>query len=147
MQLGAVFLAFGLVALVEGQQTAPYVGPDGITTVATATCTATGTQIYAYTDAGNVAYEYMCGGGSGGGSYGSIPSASGVRSWTDCFNFCDTYVDANGGSNCTGFTYVSHATSRDIVSIEQTISMRTSCLDSKAEMSPCTGGYSEHGKA
>jgi hypothetical protein len=107
MKLGAAFLAFGLATLIRGQQTPPYVGPDGITTVATATCSTIGTQIYAYTDSSSIAYEYMCGGGSGGGSYGSIPSAS-VSSWQDCFRFCDTYVDPNGGSACSGFTYVSY---------------------------------------
>ncbi|CAD0093930.1 unnamed protein product, partial [Aureobasidium vineae] len=80
------------------------VGPDGITTVATATCTTTGTQIYAYTDTSSVVYQYMCGGGAGGGNYGSIPTSN-VVSWQDCFHYCDTYVDANGFSNCTGFTY------------------------------------------
>jgi hypothetical protein len=49
MKLEAVFLAFGLVTLVRGQA-APYVGLDGITTVATATYSTTGTQIYAFTD-------------------------------------------------------------------------------------------------
>lgn len=141
MKLAAFFLAFVLSTLAQGQQTPPYVGADGITTVATATCTTTGTQIYAFTDAGNMAYQYMCGGGSGGGSYGSIPSASGVRSWTDCFNFCDSYVDANGASLCSGFTYVSFLMPRSILSVGQPISVRMICFD----VNLIRGKYTDYG--
>jgi hypothetical protein len=103
MKLEAVFLAFGLVTLVRGQQTPPYVGPDGYTTVATATCTATGPNIYAFTDSSAIPYDYMCGGGSGGSTLTVIPTAS-VKSWQDCFSYCDTYIGTVG---CTGFTFVS----------------------------------------
>ncbi|KAH0369777.1 hypothetical protein KCU65_g3197, partial [Aureobasidium melanogenum] len=94
MKLGATFLAFGLVSLVRGQN----VGADGITTVPTPTCSTTGTNTYAYIDAANSIYQYMCGGGSGGSTLTVVPSAS-VGSFQACFNYCDTI------SGCTGFTY------------------------------------------
>jgi hypothetical protein len=98
MKLEAVFLAFGLVTLVRGQ-----VGPDGYTTVTTATCTTTGVNIYAYTDTSAIPYNYMCGGGSGGTALTTVASAS-VSRWQDCFSYCDTYIGTVG---CTGFTFVS----------------------------------------
>lgn len=95
------FLAIGFVASIRGQS----VGPDNITTMATATCTTTGTQTYAFIDAASTVYQYMCGGGAGGAVLTNIPSASGIRSWQDCFDWCDnTTVGANG---CSGFLYVS----------------------------------------
>lgn len=97
IQLRAAFLAFGLATFVRGQQN---VGTDGITTVATATCTTTGTQTYAFADAANSIYQYMCGGGSGGSTLTVIPSAS-VTAWQACFNFCDN------NTACSGFTFVS----------------------------------------
>ncbi|KAI4754429.1 hypothetical protein E4T51_12475 [Aureobasidium sp. EXF-12344] len=96
MKLEAVFLAFGLVTLVRGQ-----VGPDGYTTVTTATCTTTGVNIYAYTDTSAIPYNYMCGGGSGGTALTTVASAS-VSRWQDCFSYCDTYIGTVG---CTGFTF------------------------------------------
>ena len=103
MQLGAAFLAFGLAGLLVGPITlsnAQSVGPDGYTTVTAATCTATGVNIYAYTDASSIGYNYMCGGGSGGTAYTTITSAS-VSRWQDCYAFCDNSI------GCTGFSYVS----------------------------------------
>ena len=100
MKLEAVFLAFGLVTLVRGQQTPPYVGPDGYTTVATATCTAIGTQTYAVTDAQGILYRYQCGAGTFGAQFSAVPSSS-VGNWTACFAFCDN------APGCSGFTYVS----------------------------------------
>ncbi|CAC9886520.1 unnamed protein product, partial [Aureobasidium pullulans] len=91
------FLAICFAAFVGGQT----VGPDGVTTVSTATCTTVGTQIYAFVDTSSISYQYMCGGGSAGGSAGSIPAAN-VTRWQDCFGFCNTYVGANP---CSGFTY------------------------------------------
>lgn len=93
------FLAICFAAFVGGQT----VGPDGVTTVSTATCTTVGTQIYAFVDTSSISYQYMCGGGSAGGNAGSIPAAN-VTRWQDCFGFCNTYVGTNG---CSGFTYVS----------------------------------------
>ncbi|KAH0391532.1 hypothetical protein KCU89_g14419, partial [Aureobasidium melanogenum] len=75
MKLGATFLALGLVSLVRGQS----VGADGITTVSVATCTTTGTQTYAFIDTASSTYQYMCGGGSGGTAYSTVPSASRLR--------------------------------------------------------------------
>ncbi|THY65580.1 hypothetical protein D6C98_00196 [Aureobasidium pullulans] len=66
------FLAICFAAFVGGQT----VGPDGVTTVSTATCTTVGTQIYAFVDTSSISYQYMCGGGSAGGSAGSIPAAN-----------------------------------------------------------------------
>lgn len=108
MQLGAAFLAFGLASLLVNPITLTHaqVGPDGYTTVATATCTATGLNIYAYTDASSVGYNYMCGGGSGGTAFSTVASAS-VSRWQDCYAYCDNYVGTT--SNCTGFSYVSSA--------------------------------------
>jgi hypothetical protein len=96
MKLGATFLALGLVSLVRGQN----VGADGITTVTVATCTTTGTQTYAFVDAASSTYQYMCGGGSGGTAYSTVPSAS-VSAWQACFGICDS------SSGCAGFSYVS----------------------------------------
>ncbi|KAI4723879.1 hypothetical protein E4T49_08392 [Aureobasidium sp. EXF-10728] len=92
MQLGAAFLAFSLAILVRGQQT---VGPDGVTTVSSANCTAIGTQTYAYADPSGIAYRYICGASANGGAVTQIS----VSNWTGCFAACDNYV------NCTGFTY------------------------------------------
>ncbi|KAH0336226.1 hypothetical protein KCU81_g8683, partial [Aureobasidium melanogenum] len=100
MKLGAVSLAFGLATLVRGQN----VGADGITTVLTATCTATGTQTYAFVDTAGSTYQYMCGGGSGGTAITTIPSASVTGGWQACFSFCDA------ASGCSGFSYVSRKT-------------------------------------
>ncbi|KAG9940681.1 hypothetical protein KCU85_g9896, partial [Aureobasidium melanogenum] len=95
MQLGVTFLTFGLVSWVSGQN----VGADGITTVLTATCTATGTQTYAFVDTAGSTYQYMCGGGSGGTAITTIPSASVTGGWQACFTFCDA------ASGCSGFSY------------------------------------------
>lgn len=100
MQLGVTFLTFGLVSWVSGQN----VGADGITTVLTATCTATGTQTYAFVDTAGSTYQYMCGGGSGGTAITTIPSASVTGGWQACFTFCDA------ASGCSGFSYVSQKT-------------------------------------
>ncbi|THZ44767.1 hypothetical protein D6C88_10151 [Aureobasidium pullulans] len=91
------FLAICFAAFVGGQT----VGPDGVTTVSTATCTTVGTQVYAFVDTSSVSYQYMCGGGAAGGNAASIPAAN-VTRWQDCFGYCDTYVGASG---CSGFTY------------------------------------------
>ena len=110
MQLGAGFLAFGLASLLVNPITltnAQSVGPDGYTTVATATCTATGLNIYAYTDSLSIAYNYMCGGGSGGTAYTTVTAAS-VNRWQDCYTFCDNSV------GCTGFSYVSSSWSQRV---------------------------------
>ncbi|THX90169.1 hypothetical protein D6D05_00727 [Aureobasidium pullulans] len=99
MKTQLAFLAIGFIASIRGQS----VGPDNITTMATATCTTTGTQTYAFIDAASTVYQYMCGGGAGGAVLTNIPSASGIRSWQDCFDWCDnTTVGANG---CSGFLY------------------------------------------
>jgi len=112
MQLGAVFLAFGLATLIASPATlvnAQSVGADGYTTVATATCTTTGTNIYAYVDTSAVSYNYMCGGGSGGSTLSAVASAS-VKGWQDCYTYCDNYIASVGTTNCTGFTFVSSST-------------------------------------
>jgi hypothetical protein len=103
MRLQLALLATDFVALVGGQN----VGPDNITTMATATCTTTGTQIYAFVDAASTVYQYMCGGGAGGAVLTNVPSASGIRSWQDCFDWCDNTTV--GSNNCSGFLYVSQS--------------------------------------
>ncbi|CAD0112777.1 unnamed protein product, partial [Aureobasidium uvarum] len=92
MKLRAAFLAFSLASLGRGQQS---VGADGVTTVSSANCTATGTQTYAYTDPSGIAYRYICGASANGNAVTQIS----VSNWTGCFAACDSYV------NCTGFTY------------------------------------------
>lgn len=98
MRPGTAFLAFALTTLVKGQSS---VGPDGITTVATATCTSPmdgATATYAFVDSSSIAYRYACGASTNGGAVIQLQAAN---SWTQCFNLCDSYT------NCTSFTYVS----------------------------------------
>lgn len=92
----STLLAIGFAALVSGQTP----GSDGQITVATATCTAIGTQTYAVTDAQGILYRYQCGAGTFGAQFSAVPSSS-VGNWTACFAFCDN------APGCSGFTYVS----------------------------------------
>ncbi|KAI5265639.1 hypothetical protein E4T47_08484 [Aureobasidium subglaciale] len=101
--LSTVLLVVSTPTSTPPANTGLLVGSDGITTVATATCTTVGTQIYAFTDSSSTVYQYMCGGGSGGALLVNIPPEN-VTTWQDCFNYCEnTTVGAN---NCTGFNYV-----------------------------------------
>ncbi|THY65939.1 hypothetical protein D6C77_00730 [Aureobasidium pullulans] len=94
----SALLAIGFAALVSGQTP----GSDGQITVATATCTAIGTQTYAVTDAQGILYRYQCGAGTFGTQFSAVPSSS-VGNWTACFAFCDN------APGCSGFTYVNGA--------------------------------------
>ncbi|THW46417.1 hypothetical protein D6D21_03950 [Aureobasidium pullulans] len=94
----SALLAIGFAALVSGQTP----GSDGQITVATATCTAIGTQTYAVTDAQGILYRYQCGAGTFGAQFSAVPSSS-VGNWTACFAFCDN------APGCSGFTYVNGA--------------------------------------
>ncbi|THZ51879.1 hypothetical protein D6C90_01517 [Aureobasidium pullulans] len=94
----SAFLAIGFAVLVSGQTP----GSDGQITVATATCTAIGTQTYAVTDAQGILYRYQCGAGTFGNQFSAVPSSS-VGNWTACFAFCDN------APGCSGFTYVNGA--------------------------------------
>ncbi|THW80207.1 hypothetical protein D6D19_00616 [Aureobasidium pullulans] len=94
----SALLAIGFAALVSGQTP----GSDGQITVATATCTAIGTQTYAVTDAQGILYRYQCGAGTFGNQFSAVPSSS-VGNWTACFAFCDN------APGCSGFTYVNGA--------------------------------------
>ncbi|CAD0091399.1 unnamed protein product, partial [Aureobasidium mustum] len=95
-EAGYSLLAFALTTLVKGQSS---VGPDGITTVATATCTPPmdgATATYAFVDSTGIAYRYVCGASTNGGAVTQLQAAN---SWVQCFNLCDSYT------GCTSFTY------------------------------------------
>ncbi|THX42979.1 hypothetical protein D6D10_01494 [Aureobasidium pullulans] len=98
MRPQSALLAIGFAAIVSGQTP----GSDGQITVATATCTAIGTQTYAVTDAQGILYRYQCGAGTFGAQFSAVPSSS-VGNWTACFAFCDN------APGCSGFTYVNGA--------------------------------------
>jgi hypothetical protein len=105
MRLQLAFLTICLGALVNGQAT----GTDGIVTVASPTCTTTGSQISAAYDASGFYYQYICGNAASGALLTQINS---VSNWQSCFSYCDNYVATlnsyagSSGFNCSGFIFV-----------------------------------------